>query len=88
MKDGLLEARDVRMVFGGVIALDGASISVQPGRITGLIGRNGSGKSTLFNCLTGFLAPTSGSITLDGGHDLMLDRPAEVLQVLLAAAAR
>ncbi|VWX61859.1 Amino acid/amide ABC transporter ATP-binding protein 1, HAAT family [Burkholderiales bacterium 8X] len=66
MKNGLLEARDVRMVFGGVIALDGASISVQPGRITGLIGRNGSGKSTLFNCLTGFLAPTTGSITLDG----------------------
>lgn len=66
MNDSVLQARDVRMVFGGVVALDGASVEVRPGRVSGLIGRNGSGKSTLFNCLTGFLKPTAGSITLDG----------------------
>lgn len=66
MSGALLAANDVRMVFGGVVALDRASVEVRPGRVTGLIGRNGSGKSTLFNCLTGFLKPTSGSITLDG----------------------
>src|SRR5690606_36451117 len=66
MNGSRLVARDVRMVFGGVVALDRASIEVAPGRVIGLIGRNGSGKSTLFNCLTGFLKPTAGSITLDG----------------------
>ena len=66
MSDAMLSARDVRMVFGGVVALDGAGVEVRPGRVTGLIGRNGSGKSTLFNCLTGFLKPTSGTIDLDG----------------------
>jgi ABC-type branched-subunit amino acid transport system ATPase component len=61
-----LVARDVVMRFGGVLALDGAAIDVVPGRIAGLIGRNGSGKSTMFNCITGFVRPTEGSILLDG----------------------
>jgi ABC-type branched-subunit amino acid transport system ATPase component len=61
-----LVARDVVMRFGGVLALDGAAIEVVPGRIVGLIGRNGSGKSTMFNCITGFVRPTEGSIDLDG----------------------
>lgn len=68
MSDSLLAAREVRMVFGGVVALESASIEVRPGRITGLIGRNGSGKSTLFNCLTGFLRPSAGTIELDGAN--------------------
>ncbi len=54
------------MEFGGIVALDEAAVEVTPGRIAGLIGRNGSGKSTLFNCITGFLKPTAGRITLDG----------------------
>jgi ABC-type branched-subunit amino acid transport system ATPase component len=62
---GLL-ARDIVMRFGGVLALDGAAVEVAPGRIVGLIGRNGSGKSTMFNCITGFVRPTQGSILLDG----------------------
>ena len=61
-----LRADGVRMEFGGVVALDEAAVEVTPGRIVGLIGRNGSGKSTLFNCITGFLKPTAGRITLDG----------------------
>ena len=61
-----LRATGVRMQFGGVVALQDASIAVSPGRIHGLIGRNGSGKSTLFNCITGFLQPTAGRITVDG----------------------
>jgi ABC-type branched-subunit amino acid transport system ATPase component len=83
MSTALLAARDVRMVFGGVVALDGASIEVHPGRITGLIGRNGSGKSTLFNCLTGFLAPTSGRIELDG-RDITGHAPHEVMHAGVA----
>lgn len=83
MTDSLLAARDVRMTFGGVVALDRASIEVRPGRVTGLIGRNGSGKSTLFNCLTGFLKPTSGTIELDG-RDITGHAPHEVMHAGIA----
>ncbi len=62
----MLRAQGVRMQFGGIVALDDAGVEVTPGRIVGLIGRNGSGKSTLFNCITGFLEPNAGRITLDG----------------------
>ncbi|MEO7707982.1 MAG: ABC transporter ATP-binding protein [Caldimonas sp.] len=83
MTDSLLAARDVRMAFGGVVALDRASIEVRPGRVTGLIGRNGSGKSTLFNCLTGFLRPTAGTIELDG-RDITGHAPHEVMHAGVA----
>ncbi len=83
MNGSLLCARDVRMVFGGVVALDGASIEVHPGRVTGLIGRNGSGKSTLFNCLTGFLRPTAGAVTLDG-RDITGHQPHAVMRAGVA----
>jgi branched-chain amino acid transport system ATP-binding protein len=63
-----LVARDVSISFGGIMALDRASIEVRPGTIAGLIGRNGSGKSTLFNCITGFLKPASGRIEIDGSN--------------------
>ena len=83
MSESLLVARDVRMVFGGVVALDRASIEVRPGRVTGLIGRNGSGKSTLFNCLTGFLKPSAGAIELDG-RDITAHAPHEVTRAGIA----
>jgi branched-chain amino acid transport system ATP-binding protein len=83
MSDSRLVARDVRMAFGGVVALDRANIEVRPGRITGLIGRNGSGKSTLFNCLTGFLKPTMGTIELDG-RDITGHAPHQVMHAGIA----
>ena len=62
----LLEAREITRTFGSFKAVDNASIVVEQGDILGLIGPNGAGKSTFFNCLTGDLASTSGSVLFEG----------------------
>src|SRR5688572_30817360 len=54
------------MAFGAFKAVDDVSITVSAGEVLGLIGPNGAGKSTFFNCLTGDLAPTAGTILFDG----------------------
>jgi ABC-type branched-subunit amino acid transport system ATPase component/ABC-type branched-subunit amino acid transport system permease subunit len=61
-----LVAEDIRLRFGGITALDGASIEVRPGEILGLIGPNGAGKSTLLNVVSGVLTADAGSVRLFG----------------------
>ncbi|WP_169989123.1 ABC transporter ATP-binding protein [Microbispora sp. H10836] len=62
----LLETRDVTVRFGGNTAVDGVSIGVEAGCVTGLIGPNGAGKTTLFNTVTGLQRPAAGRVLLDG----------------------
>ena len=58
----LLEVRDVRRTFGGLVALDNVTFDVPQGAIKGIIGPNGAGKTTLFNIVSGVLPPDKGSI--------------------------
>jgi branched-chain amino acid transport system ATP-binding protein len=62
----LLRVHDVAVRFGGIVALDGVSFDVAPGRIVGLIGPNGAGKTTLFNCISRLYPCERGAIEFDG----------------------
>ena len=64
----VLETHGVTIQFGGLTAVDHASIKVRKGRITALIGPNGAGKTTLFNAVSGVYVPTSGEVILNGEH--------------------
>jgi branched-chain amino acid transport system ATP-binding protein len=63
---GLLEVRDLTVRFGGVVALDRVSFTVDAGRMVAVIGPNGAGKTTLFNIITRVYRPASGSVLIDG----------------------
>lgn len=62
----MIEVRNLSKRFGGIHAVENASLSIAQGSITGLIGPNGAGKTTLFNVIAGLLPPTSGQVLLDG----------------------
>ncbi len=61
-----LEVRDLHVSYGDVRALDGASLTLDHGRVCGLVGVNGSGKSTLFKAVMGVVRPDSGTVLVDG----------------------
>ena len=79
----LLEVRDLSVRFGGVVALDRVSFSVDAGKVVAIIGPNGAGKTTLFNVITRVYRPSAGAILLDGGPILGL-APHQVIRHGLA----
>jgi branched-chain amino acid transport system ATP-binding protein len=71
-----LECVGLRRRFGGIVAVDGADLSVAPGQIVGLLGHNGAGKTTLFDLISGFTIPDEGRVRLHG-VDITDVQPAE-----------
>ena len=61
-----LEVRDLTVRYGGVVAVDGLSLTVEPGQIVGLIGPNGAGKTSAIDAITGFTRMFAGTVHLDG----------------------
>ena len=69
----LLTVENLRMQFGGLVAVDNVHFSLEPRQIAAIIGPNGAGKTTVFNCISGFYQPSGGQITLMARHH----RPAQ-----------
>jgi len=87
-----LEVNDLCKSFGGLMANDNISFSLEQGELVGLIGPNGAGKTTLFNCISGLHAVTSGRILFDGedithlkAHEVARRGLARTFQVYVAA---
>ena len=69
----MIVAKNLTRKYGSFTAVENVSFEIPDGQIVGLLGHNGAGKTTIMKMLTGFLEPTSGSVTIDG-HDVETDR--------------
>ena len=79
----ILECRGIERRFGGIVAVTGVDMVIQPQEIFGLVGPNGSGKTTLTNAITGFYPPNVGSIRL-AGNDITGTAPHKVAKLGVA----
>ncbi|HEX2151066.1 MAG TPA: ABC transporter ATP-binding protein [Stellaceae bacterium] len=79
----LLDIRDLALRFGGIVALDGVSFTLNEGEILGLIGPNGAGKTTLFNCISRLYKPNRGDI-LFAGRSLLDRSPHRMAEIGIA----
>ena len=77
MTEPVLKVDKLRKEFGGLVAVKDVSFTVERGEFVGLIGPNGCGKSTTFNCISGLLEQTSGSIEMFG-NDISDLRPDQI----------
>ena len=78
-----LEVTNATKKFGGFIAINDVSFSVEKGARHAIIGPNGAGKTTLFNLISGLILPTTGSIALDGKR-LSRMKPHEIVRIGMA----
>lgn len=79
----LLKVENITKRFGGLVAVDNLSLSVEKGEILGLIGPNGAGKTTAFNMISGYYKPDEGRVLFDGGN-ITGFRPDQVCKLGLA----
>ncbi|HEY9585964.1 MAG TPA: ABC transporter ATP-binding protein [Candidatus Paceibacterota bacterium] len=80
----VLEVKNLKKVYSGVIAVDGISFSVRPNEIVGLLGPNGAGKTTTINMILGILEPSAGSVHV-GGKSVSKERTEALLLTNFAA---
>ena len=74
----MIEVKDLRVNYGGIVALDGISLIIPDGKIISIVGANGAGKSTTINAISGMVKIQSGSVTLDG--ESLLVSPQEIVK--------
>jgi branched-chain amino acid transport system ATP-binding protein len=79
----VLTVEDVRLSFGGTVAIDGVSFDVHPGELFSIIGPNGAGKTSIFNCLSGVYRPQQGRLEFLG-HDLTRESPHHIAELGIA----
>ncbi len=79
----ILKTEKVTKKFGGLVAVDNMDFEVNEGEIVGIIGANGAGKTTFFNCISGFLKPTSGKVVFDN-HDITNHKPYQIAKLGIA----
>ncbi|RZL65179.1 MAG: ABC transporter ATP-binding protein [Variovorax sp.] len=83
----LLSLSEVRMAFGGIVAVQDVGFDVMPGTVHALIGPNGAGKTTMLNCISRFYTPQQGAMRLNtatGTHDLMRCKAHEISRLGIA----
>jgi len=85
--ESTIETRGLTKRYGRTVAVDGLSIAVRPGLVTGFVGPNGAGKTTTMQLLLGLAAPQSGEALVAGRRYVDIDRPLTVVGALLDAAA-
>jgi ABC-2 type transport system ATP-binding protein len=83
----VLRMRDLRKQFGQVRAVDGLTIDVEPGRVTGFLGPNGAGKTTTMRMLLGLVEPTSGTALIGNQRYRDLPNPRRVVGAVLEAGS-
>ena len=83
----MVEVRDISKKFGSVQALRGVSLTAEKGRVLGLLGQNGAGKTTLLNIITGCLAPTTGTVIVNGQDPLVKSRTGQAPAWIYAGAS-
>lgn len=84
MSKPVLKISNVNKSFGGLQALRDINLEIEKGKVHAIIGPNGAGKSTLLNVLVGLLEPDSGSVTFNGGINVIGKSPHEINQMGLA----
>jgi branched-chain amino acid transport system ATP-binding protein len=80
----LLKVTDLAVSYGSVPAVDGVSLTIEPGELRVILGANGAGKTTIIKTLLGLLPPRAGQIRLDGQTDLLRLRPHEIHRLGIA----